>query len=81
MAHIETVHPDDAEGRLRIIYDAATKRAGKVYQILRIQSLNPGVLDAFVRLYGQVMFAPSGLTRIEREMVAVAVSEANGCHY
>ncbi len=44
MAHIETVHPDDADGRLRAIYDGARKRAGKVFEILRIQSLNADVL-------------------------------------
>jgi uncharacterized peroxidase-related enzyme len=81
MAHIETVHPDDATGPLRAIYDAARQRAGKVYEILRIQSLRPEVLATFVRLYRQVMFAPSGLSRIEREMVAVVVSETNGCRY
>ena len=81
MAYIETVHPDDAEGPLRRIYDAAAKRAGRVYEILRIQSLNPEVLTAWIRIYERVMHGPSGLTRIEREMVAVVVSKTNGCHY
>ena len=81
MAHIETVHPDDAEGKLKAIYDAARDRAGKVYEILRVQSLDPEALATWIRLYRQVMFDPSGLSRIEREMVAVVVSKANGCHY
>jgi len=74
LAHIETVHPDDAEGPLRRIYNAAV-------EILRIQSLNPEVLASWIRLYERVMLGPSGLGRIEREMVAVVVSETNGCHY
>ena len=81
MAHIETVHPDDADGVLRTIYDAARNRAVKVYEVLRIQSLRPDILATWIRLYQQVMFAPSGLTRIEREMVAVVVSRTNGCRY
>ena len=66
---------------MKRIYGAAKGRAGKVYEILQIQSLNPDALVPWIRLYQQVMFAPSGLTRIEREMVAVVVSETNGCHY
>ena len=81
MAYIDKVDPDHAEGPLRRIYDAAQKRAGRVYEILRLQSLNPEVLAAWIRLYERVMHGPSGLTRIEREMVAVVVSKANGCHY
>jgi alkylhydroperoxidase family enzyme len=81
MAHIRTVGPDEATGPLRAQYDAAVRRAGRVYQILRIMSLNPDVLDASMKLYLQVMKGPSGLSRALREMVAVVVSKANGCHY
>ena len=81
MAFIDKIEPGEAEGRLREIYDAAVGRAGKVYEILKLQSLRPAVLDAFVRLYSAVMFGPSALSRVEREMVATVVSKANGCHY
>lgn len=43
-----------------------------------------GRLDAAERgqvLYRTIMFGPSPLTRLERELVATVVSEANGCHY
>ena len=36
---------------------------------------------AHLQLYRTVMFGPSGLTRAEREAVAVCVSAANDCHY
>ena len=81
MAYIETIPPDDADGPLADIYREATERAGKVWQILRLQSCNPAVLKAFVGLYAAVMHAPSPLSRVEREAVAVVVSRANDCFY
>jgi len=46
MAWIPTVKPKDASGLLKRQYDAAVKRAGKVYQIIEIQSLRPNLLRA-----------------------------------
>ena len=63
------------------IYDAAIKRAGRVYKILQVQSPNPSALEASMRLYQSVMFGESPLTRIEREAMAVVVSRANDCFY
>ena len=81
MAYIRIVGPDEATGALAEIYAAAIARAGKVFGILRVQSLNPAVLAASIDLYRAVMFAPSPLSRLEREAVAVAVSRANDCFY
>ncbi len=81
MAHIRTIPPDDAEGPLAAIYAAAIKRAGRVFNILRLQSLNPAVLDASMRMYLVVMHGPSPLTRVERESIAVTVSRVNECFY
>ena len=81
MAYIETVAPDRARGTLRVQYEMAERRAGKVWNILRIMSPNPGVLSASMALYLQVMHGPSPLTRGQREMLAVTVSKANSCHY
>ena len=78
---IRTVDPGEADGLLREQYDAAVRRAGKVFGVLRVQSLRPEQLRDFVALYRSVMFAPSGLSRAERELVAVVVSQVNGCHY
>jgi alkylhydroperoxidase family enzyme len=49
--------------------------------VLASHSLNPEALAAHLELYRVVMFGPSGLSRTEREAVAVAVSAANDCHY
>lgn len=82
MAWISTVPPEEATGTLKRIYAEAVKRAGKVFQIIRLQSPRPGVLRASVQLYIQIMHGPdSGLSRAEREMIAVVVSRANQCFY
>jgi len=81
MAYIRTVSPEEAEGPLRSIYDAAVQRAGRVFQILRVQSVNPAVLRASMQLYASVMMGPSPLSRAEREAMAVAVSRSNDCFY
>lgn len=82
MPWIHTIPPERAEGRLRQIYDAAVRRAGRVFNIVRLQSLRPKVLHASMQLYLELMRSREGaLTRAQREMVAVVVSATNGCHY
>ena len=82
MAWIRTIPPGEATGLLKRLYDEAVARAGKVFNILRIQSLRPEVLRAGTALYQEIMLSPrSPLSRAQREMIAVAVSRANGCHY
>lgn len=49
--------------------------------VLASHSLNPDALRAHVALYRVIMFGESGLSRAEREAIAVAVSAANDCHY
>jgi len=81
MAFINTVPPDDAQGALASFYAAAEQRAGRVYKILQVQSLNPAVLKASTGLYTAVMHGESPLSRVEREAIAVVVSRANDCFY
>jgi alkylhydroperoxidase family enzyme len=49
--------------------------------ILASHSLNEDALQAHVALYRTIMFGESGLSHVEREALAVAVSAANDCHY
>lgn len=81
MAWIRTIGPGEAQGRLAELYDAAVRRAGRVYQIVRSMSIAPRVLESSFDFYQKVMFAPRGLRRRQREMLAVVVSRANDCHY
>jgi alkylhydroperoxidase family enzyme len=81
MAFIRLVTPEQAQGRLKAIYDAAITRAGRVFNIVRTMSPNPPVLEASMGLYMQVMKGPSGITRRERELLATVTSRANHCFY
>ena len=81
MAWIKTVEPGEATGELKKEYRQGVRRAGKVFNILKVQSLNPPVLRASMRLYLATMHGPSGLTRAEREMLGTVVSWANHCFY
>jgi uncharacterized peroxidase-related enzyme len=78
---LRLVDVQEATGLLRREYDAALARAGKVFNIVKAMSLRPGVLQASMRLYREIMFGESGLSRAERELLAVVVSRANDCHY
>jgi alkylhydroperoxidase family enzyme len=81
MPWIRTIRVEDAVGRLRRAYDDAIARAGRVFGIVRAMSIAPEVLDASIGFYQKIMFARGGLTRRQREMLAVVTSSTNGCHY
>lgn len=81
MAHLRLIDVDEATGELRVEYDAALQRAGKVFNVVKAMSLRPGVLRESMALYKAVMFGPCELSRAERELLAVVVSSANECHY
>jgi len=55
--------------------------AHRMDHVLASHSLNAEALEAHVALYRVLMFGPSGLSRAEREAIAVAVSAADDCHY
>lgn len=81
MAHLRLIEEDEATGMLRAEYEAAVARAGKVFNIVKSMSLNAPVLRRSMQLYGAIMHGPSGLSRVERELLAVVVSATNECRY
>lgn len=81
MPWIRSISPERATGTLASMYQAAESRAGRVFQILRVQSINPQALQSGIGLYQTLMFGESPLSRAQREMIAVVVSRANECHY
>lgn len=81
MPYIRTVPFDESDGILRSEYEAAVKRAGKVFNVVSVQSLKPRVLRASMALYQALMIAEGALPRWTKELLAVVVSRTNGCHY
>src|ERR1700730_18508338 len=57
------------------------EKLGFVPNVLRAYAFDMAKLEAFVAMYNDLMLAPSGLSKLEREMIAVAVSSVNRCYY
>jgi len=81
MSWITEVDVSEAEGKLAETYAALIKQRGKVSNILKVHSLNPDAMDNHLDLYMTIMFGKSGLSRAERESIAVVVSANNDCAY
>ncbi|MDZ7645203.1 MAG: peroxidase-related enzyme [Woeseiaceae bacterium] len=81
MSWITETTPDTADGELARIYARLLEQRGKIANILQVQSLNPAALQNHVDLYMTLMFGESGLSRAEREAIAVVVSSTNDCEY
>jgi uncharacterized peroxidase-related enzyme len=52
-----------------------------VPNVLRAYAFDAAKLKAFIDMVDNLMLADSGLSKLEREMIAVAVSAVNHCHY
>jgi uncharacterized peroxidase-related enzyme len=75
------IRESDATGRLKQLYEQYTESWGGVENILKIHSLNVKSLKTHFDLYAHLMRGRSGLSRAQREMIAVVVSATNHCHY
>jgi alkylhydroperoxidase family enzyme len=86
MAWIRVIDPDttDPKTRLARLYRGSTDPGrDRPDNIITIHSLRPDTLDGHLKLYGATMHPRhgDGLSRREREVLAVAVSAVNECHY
>lgn len=81
MPWIKVIGLAEATGLLKQQYEAALKRAGRVWNIVSIMSQNPRAMKASMDFYGALMHGDSPLSRAQREMIAVVVSRANRCVY
>lgn len=71
----------DNDRALADAYAAVAGKRGKVANIMAVHSIHPDAMLSHLRLYVDLMFSRSELTRAERELIAVAVSRANCCAY
>lgn len=81
MPWIHQIPVDEATGELKAEFDKAQKRAGRVWNIVHLMSLNPRVLRTSIEFYEAVMYGPSPLSRAQRELLATVVSAELDCHY
>jgi uncharacterized peroxidase-related enzyme len=66
---------------LQAYFDKCQEKLGFVPNVLRAYAFDAGKLKSFIDMVDDLMLADSGITKAEREMIAVAVSAVNHCHY
>lgn len=73
--------PAGLDADLRAVWDKCVEKLGFVPNVYSAYSLKPRRLRNFIATYNEIMLSESGLSRLEREMIAVVVSSANRCYY
>src|SRR3712207_4505506 len=65
----------------RAYFAKAEEKLGLVPNVLLAYAFDEGKLRAFTTFYNDLMLGESGLSKLEREMIAVVVSSVNRCFY
>lgn len=82
MPYIKQVEDgDNADPAVKRELDKARKRAGRVWNIVRIMTPNAEAMRTSMSFYIGIMMGESPLSRAQREMLAVVVSQENHCVY
>jgi uncharacterized peroxidase-related enzyme len=72
---------DEAPPGVAKLFGKAFERLGFIPNVLRVYALRPRHLELWDAFYDDLMRGESGLTKPQREMIAVVVSTVNRCHY
>ena len=67
--------------RTEAYFEKCREKLGMVPNVLAAYAFNEEKLNAFTGMYNDLMLADSGLSKLEREMIAVVVSSVNKCFY
>ena len=62
-------------------FDICDEKLGMVPNVLKAHAFDIAKLNTFTAMYNELMLADSGLSKLEREMIAVVVSSINKCFY
>jgi len=81
MSFIQTIRESEAQGPLSTVYGRLQQELGFVPNLFKASSLNADMLHAQVGLFSTLMAGPSNLTRPQRAMIALIVSQTNRCRY
>jgi uncharacterized peroxidase-related enzyme len=73
--------PEPLSPEMAAHFKKCEEKLGFVPNVLKAYAFDNAKLSAFVAMYNDLMLAPSGLSKLEREMIAVAVSSYNRCYY
>ncbi|MGI3166718.1 peroxidase-related enzyme [Pseudooceanicola sp. 200-1SW] len=72
---------DPLPERTQKYFDVCQDKLGMVPNVLKAHAFDIAKLEAFTGLYNDLMLGESGLSKLEREMIAVVVSSINSCFY
>ncbi len=78
---LDLAPPDPLPEDVAELFDKCQQKLGLIPNVLIAYAHNPDKLRAFSQMYNTLMLGPSGLSKLEREMIAVAVSALNRCWY
>ena len=81
MEFIKLFKFQESTGLLKKEYEKGLRRAGRIWNILTIQSQTPEILKNSMNLYGSTMFGNSNISRFDSELLAVVTSISNECEY
>ena len=62
-------------------FSICKEKLGIIPNVLKAYSHNIEKLNTFTAMYNELMLGKSGLSNLEREMIAVVVSSINRCYY
>jgi len=71
----------ELDADMRAYFAKCREKLGFVPNVLKAYAFDNAKLKAFIAMADDLMLGDSGLSKLEREMIAVAVSCANHCHY
>lgn len=71
----------ELDPQLQKYFDVCQEKLGMVPNVLQSLTFDTEKLRHFIDTYNDLMLGDSGLTKLEREMIAVVVSSVNKCFY
>jgi uncharacterized peroxidase-related enzyme len=81
ITRLRVPNEDEVPAEVQELWAKPLERLGFVPNVLRVFALRPNHLLAWWAYYDELLRGESGLTKAQREMIAVVVSATNRCHY
>ena len=78
---LDLARESELDERQKKYFNICEEKLGFVPNVLKAYAFSPVKLQAFSDMYNDLMLGPSGLSKLEREMIAVVVSSQNHCYY
>ncbi|MCG8690403.1 MAG: peroxidase-related enzyme [Minwuiales bacterium] len=79
--NIPVPKPGELSPETRKYWEICREKLGMVPNVIAAYSFDDAKLNGFTTMYNEMMLGPSGLSKLEREMIAVVVSSVNRCYY